>query len=265
MTKLNAKTRLLLIQMLWGASRVMHPSFRKLNEGFEAWAYRNGLLRQIYRLEAIGYVESRPEEYDAGRVHRLTEAGRLAALGGRDPQERWERNWDGKWRLFLFDIPESQRIDRQRLTRALASVGCGCMQGSVWISPFRPAGLDKALKEDGSDCSHLMILEADSRGREVDRRMVAAAWDFAAINALYRKHLDLLRELPSSAADTTPEALARWGEKENDAWLAAVRHDPLLPARLLPKDYLGRKAWRQRTKALAQAGRLAENVLADGE
>ena len=30
---------------------------------------------------------------------RLTDEGRLQALGGRDSEERWGRRWDGKWRL----------------------------------------------------------------------------------------------------------------------------------------------------------------------
>ena len=222
MPSLSGKTKLLLIQMLWGTGKIMRPSFRKLDESFEAWAYRNGLLRQIYRLEAMGYLESRPGPYDADRVHRLTEAGRIAALGGRDPQASWKRTWDGKWRLFLFDIPEVERSDRRKLTRALVSMGCGRLQGSVWISPFRPSGAEKAFGEDGRDCSHLMMLEATSHGFKVDRRMVAAAWDFARINALYRDCLDLLRELPSLIPDTSLDALAQWGEKENEAWLSAV-------------------------------------------
>lgn len=255
----NAKTKLLLIQMLWGAGKVMRPSYRKLDEGFEAWAYRNGLLKQIYRLEAEGLIESQPGPYDSSRVHRLTDAGRVAALGGRDPEACWKRKWDRKWRLFLFDIPESERIDRQRLTRALAAMGCGCMQGSVWVSPFRAPGVDDAVGEDGSDCSHLMILEADSRGPEVDRRMAAAAWDFVKINSRYGDYLKVVEGL-GSVADT-PDGLVRWGEKENESWLAAVRLDPLLPSGLLPKDYLGKRAWRERKKALSQAGRIAEELL----
>ncbi|MFN7341937.1 MAG: hypothetical protein ACK5TA_01230, partial [bacterium] len=72
------------------------------------------------------------------RLHRLTEAGRNAANGGRDPEVAWATPWDGKWRLFLFDIPEAENTKRRQLTRALAKAGCGCLQGSVWISPSTP-------------------------------------------------------------------------------------------------------------------------------
>ena len=75
---------------------------------------------------------------------------------------------------YLFDLPERHRSLRRKLTRSLAAMGCGCLQGSVWIAATLPPG-DPALLEDGEDCSHLVMLEAESRGMGVDRRMAAAA------------------------------------------------------------------------------------------
>ena len=41
-----------------------------------------------------------------------------------------------------------------------------------------------------------------------------------------------------------------WLAAECEAWQEAVSIDPFLPERLLPSDYLGRKAGRARRKAL---------------
>lgn len=172
-----------------GVFGMLRPTFRNLDQSFEGWAYQNGLLRQIHRLETQGLVESRTEGFDDAPVHRLTEAGRIAALGWRDPEAAWGAAWDCKWRLFLFDVPESERSLRRKLTRSLAALGCGCLQGSVWITANRPPGIGEAFPEEGTDCSHLMILEAESRGPGVDRRMVEAAWDFEKINFLYQQHI----------------------------------------------------------------------------
>ena len=259
--RMRPKTELFLYQMLWGADKLLQPTLRNLFESFEGWAYRNGLLWQIRRLEAAGYLEASEETFDGKRMHRLTEAGRLAALGGRDPERAWGSEWDRKWRLFLYDVPEREKSARRQLTRTLTGLGCGCLQRSVWIAATVPAGIEKALAEQGDDCSHLMFFEAESRGRRVDRRMVDAAWDFDGINDNYERHMEILKRLPGEEERVTAEFLAQWAREENAAWMAAVRADPLLPGCLLPKGYAGRRAWRQRTGVLARAGGLAAKAM----
>ena len=258
--RMKAKSELLLFQMLWVADKVMRPTFRNLNESFEGWAYQNGLLKQVQRLEADGLVESVPGSFDKTQIHRLTEAGRIAALGGRDPETAWAREWDRKWRMFLFDVPESDRSLRRKLTRTLSRMGCGCLQGSVWITPTKAPGSREVFPEDGADCSHFIVLEAESRGFKVDRRMVEAAWDFEEINALYQQHIDAMARIPGERSNPTPKALSAWAKEENEAWLQAVRADPLLPAELLPKGYLGRSAWRKRVAMVRRAASLAKKA-----
>jgi DNA-binding transcriptional regulator PaaX len=77
----------------------------------------------------------RDQKATGDRIYRLTEQGRLHALGGRDPAAQWSRHWDGRWRLVLFDVPMEQHIHRGRLRRYLHAKGFGCLQGSVWITP----------------------------------------------------------------------------------------------------------------------------------
>ena len=51
-------------------------------------------------------------------------------------------------------------------------------------------------------------------------------------------------------SEAAAKKLFRWMSEEREAWLAAIRIDPLLPARLLPRNYLGQKAWRRRLQAI---------------
>ncbi|MCC5841048.1 MAG: hypothetical protein JJT96_13105 [Opitutales bacterium] len=256
---MKAKTKLFLYQLLWTADTFAQPTYRNIFDSFEGWAYRKGLLWQIHRLEAEGFLESEGRAFKRKRVVRLTEAGRRAALGGRDPEALWSGQWDRKWRLVLFDLPEREHRLRKELHRALRSNGCGCLQGSLWISP-RPVPEDTRIFEHpGSDCSHLILLEAESRGQKVDRQMVRSAYPFSRINELYREHIALLREGPPRERDA--EALLEWSTRENNAWLEAIGDDPLLPAELLPKDYLGRKAWEQRKRVLKGMESRARNLL----
>lgn len=44
--------------------------------------------------------------------------------------------WDGKWRMVMFDIPEEKRKLRNILRFHLKKVGFLQIQGSVWIYPY---------------------------------------------------------------------------------------------------------------------------------
>lgn len=257
---MKAKTELLLYRLFWLAGKPLQPTYFNLEQSFEGWAYRNGLLGQIRRLEAQGFLESHRDPESGKRLHRLTETGRAAARGGSDPENAWSTQWDHRWRIFLFDIPERERSKRRQLTRALAGAGCGCLQGSVWISPSTSPAIEKLVVGDDPDCSHLLLLRADSKGRKADARMVATAWDFGAINERYQDLDKVLSQFSSLARSGARSELAAWTEAEKSASRDALLIDPLLPSELLPGDYLGRKVWKKRAKVFADAARLAAGM-----
>ena len=247
-------------RLFWMVDMSTRPTMHNLFQSFEGWAYQNGYLSQIYRLEAQGYIESVKDAKSGKRLHRLTEAGRAVARGGRDPEAAWATRWDRQWRLFLFDVPERERAKRRELTRALAGAGCGRLQGSVWIAAITPKTIEKMIVEKDEDCSHLLLLQADSKGRKEDARMVEAAWDFNLINKAYQELLEVLERFPGIAKKHTRDALAAWTEAEHRATREAMAKDPLLPAELLPKQYMGRKVWKKRKKVLAEAAQLAVSL-----
>ncbi|MCR4283987.1 MAG: hypothetical protein NUV64_01545 [Parcubacteria group bacterium] len=44
--------------------------------------------------------------------------------------------WDKKWRLVIFDVPESRRKDRVALRKKLVDLGFYQCQKSAWVHPF---------------------------------------------------------------------------------------------------------------------------------
>ena len=257
---MKAKSELLLYRLLWLAEKPLRPSYYNLEQSFEGWAYHNGLLNQIHQLEARGFLEATQDPESGKRLHRLTEAGRALVLNRGDPEIAWATPWDRKWRLFLFDIPELESSKRRQLTRALTKAGYGCLQNSVWISPGTPPEIEKLIASDDPDCTHLLLLLADSKGPKVDAKMVKGAWDFEAINSAYLKLQETLERFPQVARDKSRESLAEWTAKENAISRAILRIDPLLPSELLPKEYVGKKIWKNRRKILAEAARLAASL-----
>jgi len=253
---MQPKTEELLNLLLWSAEMLIRPTFRNLTDSYESWAYRNGLMRQVRTLEQQKLVERDPATPD-DRLYRLTWRGRLHTLGGRDPEARWSREWDGRWRLVVFDVPMGQDTHRRRLRRYLRDRGFGYLQKSVWITPDSLQEERQVLGTGKINVESLLLLEARPCAGESDAEIVAGAWDFERINRRYVRHMGILDGRPGGALenDAAAQVLLRWATEERQAWLDAVTNDPLLPERLLPPDYLGQQAWRRRIEVLRAAGR----------
>ena len=206
--------------LLWSAETVARPTFRNLTDSYERWAYRNNLMRQVSTLEDQQLIERDPVAPD-DRMYRLTWQGRLHALGGRDPRARWAREWDGRWRLVLFDVPITQNSHRKQLRRYLRDKGFGCLQNSVWITPDSLEEERRILVSGKINVESLVLLEARACAGESDAEIVAGAIQ----------------------------------DHDRGLIVGETTFDPLLPEKILPPGYLGQQVWRRRIKALREAGR----------
>lgn len=260
--KLTAAMRItteeLLYVLLWGAETLARPTFRNMTESFEGWAYRTGMLRHLHSLERRKFIERRSDKpgNSVQRIYRLTEIGRIAALGGRDPEQRWDRHWDGVWRMITFDVPENQNTARVRLRRYLKDRGFGYLQQSVWITPDPLEDELRNLSREGEDVETLLTWEAHPCSGERDASIVSGSWDFERIRQMHEDCLRLLNNPPWGKSGKARDAdeLRKWASEERAAWEALLAIDPFLPGRLLPKGYLGRKVWRLRSAVLREAG-----------
>lgn len=117
--------------------------------GFEKKLQNKDYVPNILtRLAQKGYV--RLEGAGEQRRVRITERGKEYFHSRRDtllhrPQKR---RWDGYWRIVMFDIPQTERRERDLLRRELSEVGFKKLQGSVWISPDECEEYIKLLKAD---------------------------------------------------------------------------------------------------------------------
>jgi DNA-binding transcriptional regulator PaaX len=242
----------LLYFLLWTADPFLSANWRRLDDSFEAWAWRNHLGRRLAELQRQKLIERHPEP-NLDRVVRLTEEGRRLALGGRDPIAQWSRPWDGLWRLILFDIPISQPKLRQRFWRTLRQLNFGYLQGSVWATPDSAASLRSLLRETTVQADSLLIVEGRPAAGECDAEIVQAAWDFEEVNRRYQRYLRLLEaRLPGRAG------LPAWTHQELTAWRHATHLDPFLPQALLPEGYLGFDALREKKRVISRLAVLTE-------
>ncbi|MCF6311683.1 MAG: hypothetical protein L3J39_04460 [Verrucomicrobiales bacterium] len=250
---MTAKTKLLLYELYWLGDQITCPTFRNLSNSFEAWAYSKGLLQTIFRLQDEEILETQGKSLE--RVIQLTDKGRQLVHGNREPEAEWMREWNQSWKMVIFDIPESQRLLREQLRKFLRSQHFGCFQQSVWLSPHPMDSINASIREVAPDLSSLTLMECRLLPGENDADVVNTAWDFSAINTHYEdyiKHLDSFENQLNSI--NTDHYLSL----ESSLWEKALKHDPLLPTSLLPKGYLGKKAYRLRCKKMPK---LISNIL----
>lgn len=185
----------------------------------------------------------------------ITDAGRQRVHIER-PTDSWQRVWDGRWRVFTFDLPARQRKQRMILWRALRDARMGLLQHSVWIWPHEVESiLEKVIQSHGiPECfcgfevGRLFLCD--------DAEVVATAWDFSAIDRaheVYLKHP--VANVPSLNRADSLQELARVARVERDAYQDAFCGDPLLPRALWPKSYRGARVEERHQQFLARLSR----------
>ena len=161
------------------------------------------------------------------------------------PGRHWNSKWNGIWYMLIFDVPEKERHYRDTLRNFLKRMRMGCLQKSVWITPrdIRPEydDLDRAANIDAI----AYLLESRTVLHQDETEMVENAWNFAWINKLQERYLAVFSEnlLFLNATDHDRTALMNLLNQEAEAYIQCMRPDPLLPNKLLPKNYRGKKVY----------------------
>jgi phenylacetic acid degradation operon negative regulatory protein len=168
------------------AATLARPTRANLTRSYD----NEPLDRKLRRLAARGVI-TLPEPTDP-RVVRLTEVGFTLARGEFAPEQRWARQWDGHWRMVLFDIAEHDRPVRTRLRAALRHAKLGYLQGSVWISPDPLEQLRSSIRSITANPESLLFFDGRPSAGETDAAIVAGAWDFARLDEAHRECLGIL-------------------------------------------------------------------------
>ncbi len=215
-----------------------------------SYSYDDEPLGRKLRAMAARGVIALPDPTDA-RILRLTERGHAIVNNGVCPPEQWGRNWDGLWRMILFDIAEVDRPVRTRLRKVLTTARMGYLQGSAWISPDPLGGLRDEVRAITPDPESLLFFEGKPFAGESDASLVNGAWSLRRLRKAHEYCLGLLRRPPGVAASGA--AWMAWLAEERTAWEEALALDPLLPDALLPADYLGKEVHALRREVLRRA------------
>lgn len=87
----------------------------------------------VYNLQRQGLLKVIKKKNQ--RFLKLTRKGELEILVAKAKLDT-SGGWDGKWRVFIWDIPENSREKRDLLRSLLKREGFRKLQASVFISPY---------------------------------------------------------------------------------------------------------------------------------
>ncbi|MFI6317009.1 PaaX family transcriptional regulator C-terminal domain-containing protein [Nonomuraea sp. NPDC050556] len=165
----------------------------------------------------------------------LTPRSRLVLEEG--ARRMWEsspvnRDWDGRWTLIGFSLPESWRQQRHDLRSRLIWGGFGPLQNGLWIAPA-VVDVPELLADLRLD-EHIRAFVAETVKPTEARQFVREAFELESLEAGYRGFLerwDRRRPLPALRDDLVRELLLQ------AEWLQLLRLDPRLPLEHLPADW----------------------------
>lgn len=193
----------------------------------------------ISRMKRRGYLEGR--RMGRRSFYRLTDRGlrevhdaRELAFGSLGAQ------WDGRWTVVTYSIPEEHRELRNVLRDSLKSIGFGSFVPGVWISPYPlPPGKEEKWQKIGV-WPYLEIFRAEHVGTSETSDFVSQAWpqlpaladEYRAYKAKYEQALDRFEQKVFDNKDCFALQMQSLFE-----FMSIIIKDPTLPPVLLPEDW----------------------------
>ncbi|MFG1922352.1 PaaX family transcriptional regulator C-terminal domain-containing protein [Cryptosporangium sp. NPDC048952] len=146
---------------------------------------------------------------------------------------REDTDWDGRWTLVAFSVPEERRQVRHQVRNALRWLGFGALFDGVWISPRASvSAVEDVLREHALDAVSIFRVEAVGSPPVEAWPLEGAEAAYGDVLAVYAPIRDRVRAGEIGAA----EALVV-RTRLMDAWRRIPALDPGLPDPLLPPSW----------------------------
>jgi phenylacetic acid degradation operon negative regulatory protein len=237
--------------------------------GFSANAIRLGLSRMskhgVFRVRRAG----RCSYYSLSEKGlKWMEQGRVRAF------EVEHKQWDGKWRLVVYNIPERQRALRDKLRVKLHSLGFAKLSTSLWIAPHDiRTEINEYLKDRGM-VRYVETFVAEYTGVRHPREFAPLVWSIKDLAKKYAVFVDKC----SSVYAAFKRAEKTGGESDltecfaqrfcmTAEYVALRLEDPMLPLELLPENWVGLRAQKLHDTLLnilkPRADEFVDSVLAE--
>lgn len=210
-----------------------YEKIQQMLNNYDNQDYHISTLRKEYSiLKSKNFIELKKRYRKPIPV--LTQKGKLA-LKTYLPFKSYGA-WDGRWRMVIFDIPESERKYRWALRHKLHELGFAQIQLSSYISPYPLLNPVQRFATDLGVRQHLRLMEISKIDDE--QKLVNKAWPLEEINNNYKVFLSRAKH---AKKDIYWPLKAKSLEEE---FAQIYTFDPHLPQIFLPRDWQGQNAYK---------------------
>jgi DNA-binding transcriptional regulator PaaX len=146
------------------------------DDGGRKFALKYTIKRTLKKMEQNSEVILR--SLDGKDFAQLTPEGRqkLRSLTLSAETHVMSMAWDGKWRVVVLDVPESDKEKRNALRYILKKAGFVCLKNSVWISPHPFEHMLENMKKDLDLRNEIMVILTDSLDPETELAFRESFW-----------------------------------------------------------------------------------------
>ncbi|HJS22521.1 MAG TPA: phenylacetic acid degradation operon negative regulatory protein PaaX [Steroidobacteraceae bacterium] len=195
----------------------------------------------VARLAKDGWLEA--ERRGRLSFYRLAKPGRARfEEATRRIYSENPRDWRGRWTLVV--LPKGSRTRRERLREEMLWLGFGQLTPGVLVHPEHELEAARRQLRELKIPGHVTVLQAVTGDESEDRRIAAASWDLSELSRGYRRFVDLFGPVQDALAER-PSPLPAFIVRTLliHEYRKVHLRDPLLPASLLPADWVGAEAY----------------------
>lgn len=196
------------------------------------------------KLEVQGWVKK--EIHDREFAYKLSPQGKAWINQQLGRLHQKEKEWDGKYRIVVFSVPERSRALRDKLRRELKKLGFEPYEKGIWISLHDKR--DKILKiiDEIGVGHHFVYFESKFlAGSQV--ALLKKVWPISQIRGEYKRFITEAKKLFSR-----PKAKGQAFKikKLILAFSLILKEDPFLPKEFLPPNWPQEEAfeWYQKLR-----------------
>lgn len=204
--------------------------------GFTSQSVRNALSH----LKAKGFVETPMRS-----IYRATELGRSFIRQSEYKLSLYDMDWDGTWHFVVPEIPEPQRIKRNRLRTELLGYGFAALYKSFYVSPWPYADEINSLIQELEITDFVTLVKGSILTNTITPSTARDLWKLDQIELFYLEadywfeHV-FLKELGTLNKSEHLAVFLKYLELD-EVIHEVSQNDPMLPESLLLPTWRGKQ------------------------
>lgn len=181
-------------------------------------------------------------------VDQISNGFKISQLGKQrinyylDTLQRFRKN-NKKWWLLLIEIPEPQRLLREKLRYELKKIGVGVVKRGVYIVHDEDCRLVEAVLNQNNLFAKAILLQINYYDNSAVKKITGLAWDWRELNDNYTDYINKYKNFFDKSKYLSGDIRRIEAKKAVFAFAKLLSRDPRVIDQLTPQRYLRPNAY----------------------